>query len=213
MRRILGVWLVLLVCWQSAVLAAERRPVRVVQMPLVVERAFQMPSARTVRVLDSKVSYALHAPLSGVLGSVEYVSDSETEQAEEKLKEDSSYRTASYEQQIERLAQSLDADFVVLPSITAYEQYTYMSWQWNRGTMLHSYVAMNLYIYDRTTDKVTKKSASRSYHEEFSASGTAETLVQECMDSLLERTKLHEKFWSQVKSRDQLYNESAEEGE
>ena len=213
MRKILRVFVLVvaavLLCGQTAALALQRVPVRVVQMPLTAERTFQMPSAQAVRGIDGRVRSALHAPLSGVLGSVEYVPGGEARQAEERLKiEKPSYMTASYEQQLMWLAQSLNADFVVMPHLAAYEQYTYMSWNWNRGMMLRSYVAMDLYIYERTTGKVMKKGASRFYHDEYSAGGTADVLVQECIESLLERTKLHEKLWEQVKARDREQQEN-----
>lgn len=205
MRKIFGIFaaVVLLLCWQAAALAAERVPVRVVQMPLAAERTFQQPSAQAVRGIDGRVRNALHAPLSGVLGSVEYVPVGEVQQAEKMMREEkSSYLTASYEQRLLWLAQSLNADFVVMPRLTAYEQCTYMSWNWNRGMMLRSYAAVELYIYERTTGKVMRKGTSRFYHDEYSAAGTAEVLVQECIESLLERTNLHEKLWEQVKARD-----------
>lgn len=205
MRKIFSILAVLLFCWQSAAWAAERVPVRVVQMPLAAGQTFQTPSFQTVHAIESKVRNALHVPLNGVLGSVEYVPVREAGQAEEKLKAEKqdSYLTASYEQQIMQLAKTLDADFLVMPRLTAYEQYTYMSWNWNRGMMLHSYAALELYIYDREAGKVEKSGTSRFYHDEYSASGTADVLAQECIDSLLVRTKLHEKLWARVKAREQ----------
>ena len=206
MRKVFSIFVVaaLLLCWQAAALAKDRVPVRVAMLPLAAERTSQMPALQTVRAIESRVRDALHIPLNGVLGSVEYVPSGETRQTEERLQaENPFYVTASCEQQLTGLAQSLNADIAVMPHLAAYEQHTYMNWNWDRGMMLRSYVAMELYVYERTTGKVMKKGTSRVYHDEYSASGTADVLARECIDSLLESTRLHESLWEQVKKREQ----------
>lgn len=181
--------------------AAEHAPLRVAQVPLVVtDSCWQVPSQAVQDTLERKIDRALHVPLNGVLQAVTFLPEKDCEQAL-----DDAYaalgRRARLRDVVRHMGTQLDADLVVVPVLTGYEQYTHFGWHWERGPYLHSYAAVTLGIYDRRTDEAFSKVGSRMFDDEYAAWGEVATLVQEAMDQALQEAGLHTRLMAGTKNK------------
>ena len=193
MRRLLNGILVLLVLLSVPAEAAERVPLRVAQLPLKIE-SYMVPSQEVRDSLERQVDRSLHVPLNETLKAVEFIPETECLRAWDELAAESGKRVKAREL-VKPLAEKLQADLVVVPILTGYEQYTRMSFRWDRGMILHSYAAVQIVGYDRQRDEVFRKGASRWFDDEYSAVGEVSLLAREVMDAALRDAAIHDRVW------------------
>lgn len=193
MRRLLGMILVLMVFLPAMADAAERVPLRVAQLPLKIE-SYMVPSQNVRDSLEKQVDRSLHVPLNETLKAVEFIPEDECLSAWEELAAEQGKRVKAKDL-VKPLAEKLHADLVVVPILTGYEQYTRMSFRWDRGVILHSYAAVQIAGYDRQSDEVFRKGASRWFDDEYSAAGEVSLLAREAMDAALQDAAIHDRVW------------------
>ena len=92
---------------------------------------------------------------------------------------------------IRPLANKIDADIVVCPVLINYRQHVLNLSGWGE-TVVDSYAEAELIVYDRRTDILTDKKASRMYHDVYALSGTASNLAKECFDKIIAESKLRD---------------------
>ena len=174
-------------------LAAERQPQRIAQFPLVIE-SWQQPDASVQDQLERKIDRALHVPLNATLKAVTYIPEKDCLAAWDEVEGDMTGKVR-IKDMAKPIAEKLQADLVVIPVVAAYEQYTTMSWYWDRGMILHSRAEVQLIVYDRAQDKLVHKKASDFFDDEYSSSGTASYLALNCMDRVIRDADLHGFLW------------------
>lgn len=191
MRKVLGIFLaiMLLLSWNVAD-AAERQPVRIAQVPLIVSSGcWQVPGQPVQDDLERQIDRALHVPLNGVLNAVTYLPEDDSEKAM-----DDAYAAlgerARLKDVVRHMGEQMNADLVVVPVLTSYEQFVRHSWHWDRGLILHSYAALSLGVYDRRTDEAFVKQASRLYEDDYSTAGSVENLARKCTDEVVREADL-----------------------
>lgn len=195
MRKLLSFlcMLVMLTAFCSVAGAAERQPLKVAQFPLIVQSSWLEPGLEVTDDLERQIDRALHVPLNGTLHRVEYLPEKDCLAAWDEAADESSSRKVKDRAKV--IADKLGADLVVIPIVNDYVQYTTMSWHWDRDIILHSYVSLELVVYDRATDKVVDKKASRFYDDDYSTTGTASYLAREAMTDLIQQVNLRGYIW------------------
>lgn len=168
---------------------ASAAPLRLAQAPVITQA--YCPED-TLQDLEKLVSRATHVPLNGYLNVVEYLPEKEILTALGDLRQGTG-RRVKYKELVRPLAEKLQADMVVLPVLTGYQEFHRMSW--HRGLIYHCYASVDLYVYDARTDEIIKKSASRFFDDEGSARGTAYNMAHEAMDEVLRASQLHERIY------------------
>lgn len=186
--------LVMLAALCGVAAAAERQPLKVAQYPLIVQSSWLEPGLEVTDELEGQIDRALHVPLNGTLHRVAYLPEKDCLAAWDEVENDSRSRKAK--DMVKAVADQLGADLVVIPIINDYVQYTTMSWHWDRDIILHSYVSLELVVYDRATDKVVDKKASRFYDDDYSTTGTASYLAREAMTDLIQQVNLRGYIWN-----------------
>ncbi len=174
--------------------AAERTPLRVAQFPLTIQ-SYMTPTQDVHDRLEKLIDRSLHVPLNGTLKAVQYIPEAECWAAWEEV-----YAEAGGKVKVKELmrpvADKLQADLVVMPLLTGYEQYQTMSWhRWGRY-IVHSYAAVQINGYDRAKDEVFSKGASRYYNDEYASQGDVSRLAYEAMDEALRSAKIHDRVWA-----------------
>ncbi len=179
----------------SAALAADRVPLRVARLPLLIQ-SYQMPDADTLDMLETKLDRALHIPLNDTLHAMEYLPARECELALADVMDElqKTNRRPKLKDAMKPLAEKLQADLVVCPVVTDYEQYTYSSWNWNHSLILVSSAAVEIAGYEKSTDQVFDKEHSKFFRNEYSSWGTAAALAAEAMDRAIEQTAIHDRI-------------------
>lgn len=185
--------LVMLTAFCGVAGAAERQPLKVAQFPLIVQSSWLEPGLEVTDDLERQIDRALHVPLNGTLHRVEYLPEKDCLAAWDEAADESSSRKVKDRAKV--MADKLGADLVVIPIVNDYVQYTTMSWHWDRDIILHSYVSLELVVYDRATDKVVDKKASRFYDDDYSTTGTASYLAREAMTDLIQQVNLRGYIW------------------
>ena len=194
MRRIALLAFLVMLFLTAAASAAERVPLRVAQLPLQIQSCYQ-PSQQVIDGLERQVDRSLHVPLNETLKAVEFIPERQCLAALAETADEVGGKPR-LKDIVKPLAAKLQADLVVVPVVTGYEQYTYMSWNWRRGQILHSYAAVQIVGYDRKKDEVFKKEGSRRYDDEYMPSGEVTRLVAEAMDDALREAAVHDRVWS-----------------
>ena len=172
--------------------ATIRQPLRVARLPLQLE-GFMTPGQDVVDALERQIDRATHIPLNGVLQAASFLSEDDCEAALAEACEQAG-RRPKLKNIVKPLADKLQADLVIVPVLTAYEEYTTMSMFWDHATLLHARAGLEMVIYDRTADKVIDRSAFRSFDDEYSTSGEASQLARDCMYQVLDETQLHDRM-------------------
>lgn len=185
--------LVMLTAFCGVAGSAERQPLKVAQFPLIVQSSWLEPGLEVTDDLERQIDRALHVPLNGTLHRVEYLPEKDCLAAWDEAADESSSRKVKDRAKV--IADKLGADLVVIPIVNDYVQYTTMSWHWDRDIILHSYVSLELVVYDRATDKVVDKKASRFYDDDYSTTGTASYLAREAMTDLIQQVNLRGYIW------------------
>ena len=202
-KYLLGFLLLALLSLSSIASAAgEKQPLRVAYFPVIVESGYGS-AGDVVNAVQKELDNAMHVPLNGFLQSVEYLPEEECIMA---LRAGMAENATSggkgrYRDVMKQVAERLKADFVVCLVIHRCEQYT-SPWfgGWYGRNLLHSYVSLSLQGYDRHTDTVFRKSANRSYHEEYSTDGLARQRAKDCMYAVLRETKLRELYHDAIQA-------------
>lgn len=185
--------LLLLLIFAVPALAAERQPQRIAQFPLVIE-SWQQPAPSVQDQLERKIDRALHVPLNDTLKAVTYIPEKDCLAAWDEV-EGNMTGKARIKDMAKPIAEKLQADLVVIPVLADYEQYTTMSWHWDRGVILHSRAEVQLIVYDRSQDKLVHKKAADFFDDEYASSGTASYLALSCMDRVVNDANLHGFLW------------------
>ena len=175
------------------VFAAERTPLRVAQFPLLIHSRM-VPAQAVQDDLEKLVDRSLHVPLNGTLQAVVYIPEKECLAAMEDVQQEAGKRS-KLQDLMRPLAEKLQADLVVVPELTGYEQFQTMSWhRWGRY-ITHSYAAVQITGYDKSKDEVFRKGSSRQFNDEYSTQGDVSLLAHEVMDEALRQAKIHERVW------------------
>lgn len=171
---------------------AVRQPLRVARLPLQLE-GFMTPGQDVVDALERQIDRATHIPLNGVLQAASFLPEDDCEEALAEACEQAG-RRPKLKNIVKPLADKLQADLVIVPVLTAYEEYTTMSMFWDHATLLHARAGIEMVLYDRTADKVIDRRAFRSFDDEYSTSGEASQLARDCMYQVLDETQLHDRM-------------------
>lgn len=168
-----------------------RVPLRVAQFPLIIN-SYMTPSEEVEDKLNTQVDRALHVPLNQTLQAIDFVSDDDMEAAYDEV--GASANTKKLKNIVKPLAQKLNADLVVIPVLTSYEQWISYGWYWDMDQILHSRASVTIVGYDAKKDEVFSKTASRFYDDRYSTAGEVSRLAWEAMDSALRDAKIHDRI-------------------
>lgn len=187
-------WAVCCLLWGIRAEAAERTPLRVAQFPLLIQ-SYMTPTQDVQESLAKLVDRSLHVPLNGTLKAVQYIPEKECWTALEEARQEAVGKV-KLKDLMGPVAEKLNADLVVVPVLTGYEQYQTMRWnRWGRY-IVHSYAAVEIAGFDKSKNEVFSKSASRHFNDEYSSQGDVSRLAYEAMDEALRSAKIHDRVWT-----------------
>ena len=169
-----------------ATTAQAAQPVRIARLPIIFLGS--VPDSETCAALETKIQRAIHIPLNGTLKLADYLPPNDSAQALNDIWNQNKKNKLA--EAIKPLANQLDADIVVCPVLIDYNQRE-MSLFCDE-TIIDTYVRAELIVFDRRTDILTDKKASRMYHDVYTMSGTASYLAKECFDKIIADCKLRE---------------------
>lgn len=192
-RKIALLWALLMLCLSVQAWAAERTPLRVAQFPLLIQ-SYMTPTQDVQDSLEKLVDRSLHIPLNDTLKAVQYIPEGECWTALEEARNEAAGKV-KLKELMRTVAEKLNADLVVMPVLTGYEQYQTMRWnRWGRY-IIHSYAAVEVAGFDKSKDEVFSKSASRFFNDEYAVQGDVSRLAYEAMDEALRSAKIHDRVW------------------
>ena len=171
-----------------ATTAQAAQPVRIARLPIVFQCS--VPDNQTCTELETKIQRAIHIPLNGTLQLADYLPENHSAQALNDIWNElrSQNKKAKLIDAIRPLANKIDADIVVCPVL---RQHVLNLSGWGE-TVVDSYAEAELIVFDRRTDILTDKKASRMYHDIYTLSGTASHLAKECFDKIIAESKLRD---------------------
>lgn len=190
------VLLVLIMFMMTSTAFAEEespsRPVRIARVPIIFQST--IPDEKTCAALETKIKRAIHIPLNGYLQVAEYLPLEENARALNDIWQEikAGNKKAKLADAMRPLAEKLDADIIVCPILINYYQAIIGFSTWGSEELIDSYAKVELIVYDRRTDDLRDKTASRMHHDTLSALGTAPYLANICFDMAIEETKLRE---------------------
>lgn len=170
----------------SSIASAETTPVRIARLPIIFQST--VPDEVTRAELETKIERAIHIPLNGTLQLADYLPMKNSAQVLDDLWQES--KTSKLQDVMRPLAQRLDADIIVCPVINQYSQFVMPS-SWNE-TILHSYVSVELIVFDRRNDTLTDKKAAQMYNDSYHPNGSASQLSKICFDRVIDASKLRQ---------------------
>ena len=175
-----------------ATTAQAAQPVRIARLPIIF--LCSVPDSETCAALETKIQRAIHIPLNGTLQLVDYLPENDSAQALNDIWNElrSQNKKAKLIDAIRPLANKIDADIVVCPVLRQYGQYASFFSSWNGDIYINSYAEAELIVFDRRTDILTDKTASRMYNDVYALSGTASHLAKECFDKIIAESKLRD---------------------
>lgn len=167
-------------------------PVRIARLPIIFECS--IPDDGTRETLETRIERAVHIPLNATLQVAEYLPPIDCAQKFSELwqKISAANKKAAFAEAMRPLADELDADIIVCPILLEYRQNVIQTFSWYDDVIFDSYARAELIVYDRRTDELRDKKASRMYHDAWSGIGTATYLAAVCFDKVIEDTKLRE---------------------
>lgn len=182
----------MMILFATTVTAQAAEPVRIARLPIIFH--CKIPDDGTRETLETKIERATHIPLNGTLQVADFLSPIDSACALDELwqKISAADKKAKLADAIRPLTEKIDADIIVCPVMLDYGQYVIPISSWYDSTILDSYARVELIVYDRRTDTLLDKKASRMYHDTWSTSGTATYLAEICFDIVIEQTKLRE---------------------
>ena len=170
-------------------------PLKIARLPLILG-GFMQPDTKTVDILETKLDRALHVPLNSVLNIVEFLPEGECETALEEIMDERRRETGKRRIKIKDvmrpLAEKLDADIVICPALTAYDEQIYPSFSPSHGMIVYANASVEISGYDKRTGKPFFKGSSRHSHDEYGARTNVAYLAAQCMDSAIEEANLRE---------------------
>ena len=174
----------------STLASAEATPVRIARLPIIFQST--LPDEETCAELETKITRAVHIPLNGTLQLADYLPPEDSAQVLNDLWQEihSQNKKAKLQDAMRPLAQKLDADIIVCPVLKDYGQVV-MPAAWNE-TILHSYVCVELIVFDRRDDTLTDKKAAQSYNDSYHPHGSAAQLSKICFDRVIDDSKLRQ---------------------
>ena len=184
MKKFIFALLALILCSMTAQAA---QPVRIARLPIIFLGS--VPDSETCAALETKIQRAIHIPLNGTLKLADYLPPNDSAQAFNDIWNQNKKNKLA--EAIKPLANQLDADIVVCPVLINYRQHVLNLSGWGE-TVVDSYAEAELIVFDRRTDILTDKKASRMYHDVYTMSGTASYLAKECFDKIIADCKLRE---------------------
>jgi len=172
---------------------AHAEPVKIARVPIIFQ--CNAPDAKICAALETKIERAIHIPLNGYLQVAEYLPPEESARVLGEIwQEMSTDKKTKLADAMRPLADALDADIVVCPILQNFSQYIVGFSGWYSDEILDSYAAVELIVYDRRTDELVDKKASRMHHDTMSGLGTAFHLATVCFDTVIAETKLKERI-------------------
>ena len=175
--------------------AAE--PVRIARLPIIFQCT--LPDDDGARAaLERQLERATHIPLNGTLQVAEYLSPIDSVNVFNDIwqKISAANKKAKFAEAMRPLAAELDADIIVCPIVHRYSQILTQSFNWYGDMIIDSRAQVELIVYDRRTDNLADKKASRMYYDTWSGTGTAAYLASICFEKVIADTKLHELIMS-----------------
>ena len=171
--------------------AAERVPLKIAVLPFAIHSHWVDDS--TIDSLESRLEREFHVPLNGTLHAVEYIGESESTAALDKVMATlrQTKRKVKLKEAMQPLAEELGADIVICPSVSQFYEYTSMAWE---GLVLHSCASLELIGYERFTGQPFAKRATRRYNDTLSTWGQASYLAKDCLESMLAELSLKQKI-------------------
>ena len=189
MKKFLTLMLIFFVSLTSVALA--QKPIKIARLPIVIQNI--RLDYETSSTLEVKIARAVNIPLNKTLQIAEYLPPKESSKKFNKIwqamrAED---RKATISDAVIILADDLKADLVICPILREYSQSVNHSGL-NFESLLSSYVSAEMIVYDRSTDTLIDKRASRSFKDNYNKFGTASYLAGECFDKLIRDTGLRQ---------------------
>ncbi|MDQ0203172.1 hypothetical protein [Pectinatus haikarae] len=179
----LPILLILILFWRGDASAEEKPPVRIAVMPAFGDISEYQESSRYIY---KSINNALHIPLNGILKKAGYLNVNEIAGALQEMPETRS--DALQKQGMMQLSNILDADVLIGARVNFISQDT--TYFFEDGPYLMSRVGVQLFIYDRRTDKYIKYSGQKFYNDTYSLQGTVDALTKDLMASLLAKADL-----------------------
>lgn len=175
--------------------AAEKVPVKIARLPIIFQST--IPDIDTRAQLETKIERATHIPLNQTLQVAEYLPMNDSAQIFNELWQEMrrDNKKTRLRDAIKPFAEKIDADIVVCPVLLSYSEWVDNFSSFGE-TYMHSYVQAELIVYDRRTDDLVDKKASRMHNDTYSLAGTASYLAKNCFDELIDKTKLHQLIMS-----------------
>ena len=166
-------------------------PVRIARLPIIFNSA--QPDAQTCVELEIKLARAVHIPMNGTLHVAEYIPPADAAKVLGNIWQSmrSVDKKAKIQNAMRPLAEELNADIIVCPILLRYYENTGGGFATDE-VYLDSQVRAQLIVYDRRTDSLVDKKASRMYHDMMSGFGTASFLARECFDRLIDQTRIRQ---------------------
>jgi len=193
-RKIALLWALLMLILSVQAWAAERTPLRVAQFPLLIQ-SYMTPTQDVHDRLEKLVDRSLHVPLNGTLKAVQYIPEKECWAALEDARNEAVGKV-KLKDLMRSVAEKLNADLVVMPVLTGYEQYQTMRWnRWGRY-IVHSYAAVEIVGFDKAKAESFSKGASRHFNDEYAMQGDVSQLAYEAMEEALQSAKIHDRIWT-----------------
>lgn len=179
----LPILLLVILFWRGDASAEEKPPVRIAVMPAFGDISEYQESSRYIY---KSINNALHIPLNGILKKAVYLNVNEIAGALQEMPETRS--DALQKQGMMQLSNILDADVLIGARVNFISQDT--AYFFEDGPYLMSRVGIQLFIYDRRTDKYIKYSGQKFYNDTYSLQGTVDALTKDLMASLLAKADL-----------------------
>ena len=183
--------LLALIIFSSSIAAAEKVPVKIARLPIIFQSS--IPDLETRAQLETKIERATHIPLNQTLQVAEYLPMDDSAQVLNEIWQEmrANNKKIKIRDAIKPFAEKIDADIVVCPILLSYSQFVNGFSSFGE-TYIHSYVEAELIVYDRRTDNLVDKKASRFHNDTYHPVGTASYLAKTCFDELIDKTKLHQ---------------------
>jgi hypothetical protein len=187
-------FLICLLMGLPAPASAERQPLKLARVPVIV-LSDEAPESAAEKV-ESRVDEALHIPLNGVLHAVEEIPSTDVERALQEVRDERSAAKQStrLKDLMAPLAQKLGADLVVCPVIEDYHEWIYNGFGWfddfGDDQLLETDVCVAIYGYVAFEGKPFHKAERRWYRDIYSPYETADYLLGEAADRAIDGTEL-----------------------
>ena len=186
--------------------AEKPRTLRLARVPLIALSSYAGGDVR--EMLETQLDRALHVPLNDTLKAVEEIPQGEVEDALAQVMADlkGTKKRVKLKNAMQPLAEKLDADLVVCPVLTAYQEFIYyggLGWGWDDGDSVYmdSYVRLELDGYDRVEQKNFSRDTSRYYRGGYTPSNEASVLAKDALNSLAQATELNRRVMRTVRER------------